>query len=122
MHLLHLANMHCLFLHAALLVVSIPFVKGLHLSEKCRDVEIPVSVSVPRYNIDVVMEDNWDAAALTSNLTRIDAGDPITSPLPIFKMISGPILSNFTIGATVCGGGSTVMILTHGIIESKSYV
>jgi hypothetical protein len=27
--------------------------------------------------------------------------------------------NNFTVGATLCGTGETILVLTHGIIESK---
>ncbi|KAF1972412.1 alpha/beta-hydrolase [Bimuria novae-zelandiae CBS 107.79] len=111
--------MHHRFWHLILVSIT-PYAQGIPNPSNCKDVEIPVPVSVPRFNIDVVVEDEWDTAALTSNLTRRDAGNT-TSPLPIAGMTPAPTPSNFTVAATLCGSGCTVLILTHGIIESKLY-
>lgn len=103
-----------------LLVSLAPLIQALPSTSHCQELQISVPVNVPRYNIDVMVKDDWDAAAVTSNLTRRDAGK-MTSPLPITGMTETPVASEFTIGATYCGNGSTVLILTHGIIESKLY-
>lgn len=87
----------------------------------CRDVTIPIAVNVHRYIIDATINDNWDAVALTLNLTRRDFGNS-TDPLPIAGMTAEPVESKFDIGATLCGRGGPMLILTHGIIESKLYV
>ncbi|KAI2635874.1 alpha/beta-hydrolase [Hypomontagnella submonticulosa] len=86
----------------------------------CRDVTIPIAVNVHRYIIDATINDNWDAVALTLNLTRRDFGNS-TDPLPIAGMTAEPVESKFDIGATLCGRGGPMLILTHGIIESKLY-
>ncbi|ORY56858.1 Alpha/Beta hydrolase protein [Pseudomassariella vexata] len=86
----------------------------------CREVEIPLTVSVPRFIVNITVQDNWDAAALTFTLTRRDSGSA-ADPIPIAGMTSDPVDSNFTIGATLCGTGGTTLVLTHGIIESKRY-
>jgi hypothetical protein len=104
-----------------LLVFLAPLIQAFPTASNCQELLIPVPVNVPRYNIDVTVKDDWDAAAVTSNLTRRDAGN-ITSPLPITGMTKEPVASGFIVGATYCGNGSTVLILTHGIIESKLYV
>ncbi|KAM0469353.1 hypothetical protein ACHAPX_010539 [Trichoderma viride] len=90
-------------------------------SENCRHIIIPVSVSVPRFELSTTIENNWDAAALTFNFTRRNAGSP-TAPLPIAGMTSTPVESNFTISANLCGTGKSILILTHGILESSLYV
>lgn len=86
--------------------------------ESCTETQIPVTVSAPRYDIDVVIHDNWDAAAFTFNLTSTAFGTAI-DPNPIAGNLSEPENSTFLIGATLCGQGGTVLISTHGIIESK---
>lgn len=87
----------------------------------CRDVTIPVSVNVKRYVIDATINDDWDVVALTLNLTRRDFGNS-SDPLPVAGMTAAPVESKFDIGATLCGRGGPMLILTHGIIESKLYV
>jgi hypothetical protein len=84
----------------------------------CKEVQIPVYVSVPRFIVNTTIEDDWDVVALASNLTQRDSGN-VTDPLPIAGTTSGPVASSFEIGAELCGLGSTVLVLTHGIIESK---
>lgn len=77
-----------------------------------------------RQNVDLThqatVNDDWDAASLTFNLTRRDSGFP-EDPLPIAGMTSGPVNSTYMIGATLCGTGGPTLVLTHGIIESKLY-
>ncbi|KAI2616838.1 alpha/beta-hydrolase [Hypoxylon sp. NC1633] len=86
----------------------------------CKELTIPITVDVPRFIIDATVEDDWDAVALTLNLTRRDFTN-LTDPLPVVGKTDGPVKSTFTVGATLCGTGSTMLILTHGIIESKLY-
>lgn len=86
----------------------------------CREINIPITVTVPRFILNTTIADDWDAAALTLNLTSRDVGTP-TDPIPIAG-ISAPVTSTYKIGATLCGTGETILVLTHGIIESKLYV
>lgn len=86
--------------------------------DTCSDMQIPVSVSEYRYIIDATVEDNWDAVQLTFNLTNQDFGKA-DDPNPIAGLTSSPVESTFSIGATLCGSGKTMLVLTHGIIESK---
>lgn len=116
----HLSTMHlsfALYLAAA----AWPLSGVVQASANCRQINIPVSVSVPRLELSTTIENNWDAAALTFNFTRRDAGSP-TAPLPISGMTSTPVESNFTISANLCGTGKSLLILTHGILESSLYV
>lgn len=87
-------------------------------SENCRHLNIPVSVSVPRLQLNTTIDSNWDAAALTFNFTRRDAGSS-TAPLPISGVTPTPVENDFTIGAELCGNGKSILILTHGILESS---
>src|ERR1700761_1091651 len=48
----------------------------------CNGIEIPITVSVPRFIINTTVKDNWDAATLTLNLTRRDFSTS-ADPLPI---------------------------------------
>lgn len=84
----------------------------------CQEVEIPITVAAPRFIINATIEDNWDAAALTFNLTRRDSGMS-SDPLPVAGVTSTSEESTYTIGATLCGNGGSMLVLTHGIIESK---
>ncbi|KAL7920005.1 Alpha/Beta hydrolase protein [Trichoderma austrokoningii] len=97
-----------------------PLSSAVQASRNCRHIHIPVSVSIPRLQIDTTIESNWDAAALTFNFTRRDAGSPV-APLPISGVTSTPVESNFVISANLCGNGKSVLILTHGILESSLY-
>lgn len=85
----------------------------------CTEIQLPISVSVPRFIINATIEDDWDAAALTFNLTRRDSA---TAAVLVSGSTSSPVNSTYTVGATLCGTGSTILVLTHGIIESKLYV
>lgn len=87
----------------------------------CKEVTIPVTVSVPRFIVTATVNDNWDVVALTLNLTRRDFTNP-TDPLPIAGTTAAPVESTFNVGATLCGTGGPMLILTHGIIESKLYI
>ncbi|RAK95935.1 alpha/beta fold hydrolase, partial [Aspergillus ibericus CBS 121593] len=92
-------------------------------SPGCDEVAIPVPVVAPRFIVNATVETNWDAVALTLNLTRRDSGTA-TDPWPIAgTTTTTAVASNFTIGATLCQGppGAPVLVLTHGIIESKLY-
>lgn len=84
----------------------------------CRELQLPISVSVPRFIVNATVKDDWDAVSLTFNLTRRDFFTP-ADPLPISGITPNAVDSTFQIGATVCGTGGPTLILTHGIIESK---
>lgn len=87
--------------------------------DSCYDLQIPVSVSEKRYNITATVDDDWDAAWLTLNLTRRDFVSSSDDPLPVAGETLSAVESSFTIGATFCGTGGPTLLLTHGIIESK---
>lgn len=87
---------------------------------QCSQIEIPVTVSEKRLILNITIKDDWDAAALTFNLTARDFGTP-DNPLPIVGETTSSVGSNYTIGATLCGTGGTILLTTHGIIESKLY-
>lgn len=73
-----------------------------------------------RFIINATIENNWDATSLTFNLTRRDSGTP-DDPLPIAGETTSAVESTYNIGATICGTGGPMLVLTHGIIESKLY-
>ncbi|KAI1760164.1 alpha/beta-hydrolase [Hypoxylon sp. FL1150] len=87
----------------------------------CKELTIPVTVNVQRFIIDAAIHDNWDAVALSLNLTRRDFTNSTDDPLPVVGNTAGPVESTFKVGATLCGTGGPTLILTHGIIESKLY-
>jgi pimeloyl-ACP methyl ester carboxylesterase len=87
---------------------------------QCSEIKIPVTISEKRSILDITINDNWDAAALTFNLTARDFGQP-DNPLPIASQTASAVESNYTLGATLCGTGATMLVTTHGIIESKLY-
>ncbi|KAM6476450.1 alpha/beta-hydrolase [Trichoderma sp. SZMC 28011] len=89
-------------------------------SAHCRDIQIPITVSQPRFIVTASLKDDWDVAALTLNLTRRDSGHS-ADPLPINGATSYDVKSTYTVGATLCGNGGPTLVLTHGIIESKLY-
>jgi len=84
----------------------------------CRDIKIPITISLPRLDIAISVENDWDATSLAFNLTRRDFTKP-TDPLPIEAQTPKPVKSTYTVAASLCGTGKTMLILTHGIIESK---
>lgn len=84
----------------------------------CQEVEIPITVLVPRFEVTTGIKDDWDAAALSFNLTRRDFTSP-ADPVPIASDMTEPRQSTYNISATICGKGDSVLVLTHGIIESK---
>ncbi|KAK9422272.1 putative Alpha/beta-hydrolase [Seiridium unicorne] len=84
----------------------------------CAEVQIPISVSVPRFIINTTIQDNWDATAFTFNLTRRDSA---IDAILVAGSTSSSINSTYTVGATLCGHGGPTLVLTHGIIESKLY-
>lgn len=84
----------------------------------CTEVQIPLTISEKRFPINATIRDNWDAVALTSNLTNRDFNTP-NDPLPIASGPENSITSNYTVAASLCGTGSTMIVTTHGIIESK---
>lgn len=88
---------------------------------QCSQIRIPVSVTEKRSILNTTIKDDWDAASLTFSLTARDFGNP-DDPLPITGETEFPVRSNYTVGATLCGTGGTVLVTTHGIIESKSCV
>lgn len=88
---------------------------------QCSPIRIPVPVTEKRSILNITVKDDWDAASLTFSLTARDFGKP-DDPLPITGETKLPVTSNYTVGATLCGTGGTVLVTTHGIIESKSYV
>lgn len=104
---------HLLTLGSAIAASALP----QHATPGCREVNITVTVTAPRFILNTTVNDNWDAAALTLNLTSRDVGSP-GDPIPIAGT-TAPVTSTYTIGATLCGTGGTMLILTHGIIESK---
>jgi hypothetical protein len=108
--------------HASILVVAViasplPFTAA----STCKDIEIPITVSAPRFVINATVNDNWDAATLTLNLTRRDFSTS-ADPLPISGNMTSAVESTYVVGATLCGTGGPMLVLTHGIIESKLYV
>ncbi len=42
----------------------------------CKEVNIPIKVSNPRFLLSTAVKDDWDATALTFNLTRRDFTSP----------------------------------------------
>lgn len=88
------------------------------IDSACTEVQIPISVASPRFYVNISVENNWDVASLTFNFTRRDSGKP-AAPLPISGSTPMPVESKFTVGATMCGTGEKLLVLTHGIIESK---
>ncbi|KAI1453931.1 alpha/beta-hydrolase [Annulohypoxylon moriforme] len=85
----------------------------------CKEIKVPVTVNVPRFIVNATIKDDWDVVALMLNLTRRDFTNP-TDPLPVAGMTAA-VESTFTVGATLCGTGGPLLVLTHGIIESKLY-
>ncbi|KAH8810725.1 Alpha/Beta hydrolase protein [Xylogone sp. PMI_703] len=87
----------------------------------CKEVKIPVTVNVPRFILSTSINDDWDTASLTLNLTTRDFANSSSDPLPVIGSTSKGVKSSYTIGGTLCGSGGTLLVLTHGIIESKLY-
>ncbi|PWY88895.1 alpha/beta-hydrolase [Aspergillus sclerotioniger CBS 115572] len=113
--------MHC-SLWLALTFSLGAFARPRGVSPGCAEVAIPIPVAVPRYIINATVQTDWDAVALTLNLTRRDSGT-VTDPLPVAGSTTAAVANNFTVAATLCQGppGAPVLVLTHGIIESKLY-
>lgn len=88
---------------------------------KCSQIQIPVTVAEKRSILNITIDDDWDAASLTFSLTARDFGKP-DDPLPITGETEFPVWGNYTVGANLCGTGDTILVTTHGIIESKSCV
>ncbi|KAF2108926.1 Alpha/Beta hydrolase protein [Lophiotrema nucula] len=110
-----------LFGSLILLLTAVGAISAYSSHSSCRDVQIPVTVSVPRFIINTTVEDNWDAVALSFNLTRRDSGQS-SDPLPIVGKTSQSVRSEYKVGVTLCGDERRpVLVLTHGIIESKKY-
>lgn len=88
---------------------------------QCSEIQIPVTVLEERSILNITIHDDWDAASLTFNLTAKDFGQP-DDPLPIAGETVSAVESKYTLGATLCGTGGTMLVTTHGIMESKLYV
>ncbi|PSR82874.1 Alpha/Beta hydrolase protein [Coniella lustricola] len=86
----------------------------------CSEVRIPLTISESRFDINATVRDNWDAVSLTFNLTSRVFNTP-DDPLPIAGGLGEKVTSNYTVAASLCGTGSTMIITTHGIIESRRY-
>lgn len=112
--------MHTLLLTLILAVAVTSSPLPSTIASICKNIEIPITVSVPRFIINTTVQDNWDAATLTLNLTRRDFSTSADS-LPISNNMTSEIESTYTVGATLCGTGGPLLVLTHGIIESKLY-
>ncbi|KAI0204122.1 alpha/beta-hydrolase [Astrocystis sublimbata] len=104
----------------ATMLAAVAFALPSHRYPTCREMQLPVSVSLPRFIINATVKDNWDAVSFTFNLTRRDSTSP-ADPLPISGITPNAVNSTYQVGATVCGHGGPTLILTHGIIESKLY-
>lgn len=89
------------------------------IDNQCSQFQIPVTVVEKRSILNITIKDDWDVASLTFSLTARDFGEP-NNPLPITGETELPVRSNYTVGATLCGTGATILVTTHGIIESKS--
>jgi hypothetical protein len=59
---------HLLTLGSAIAASALP----QHATPGCREVNITVTVTAPRFILNTTVNDNWDAAALTLNLTSRD--------------------------------------------------
>lgn len=94
-------------------------VRSTNLS--CSEVQIPVTVSETRFILITTIENDWDAVSFTFNLTSRALGNT-SDPSPVVGRTDSPVESKYTIGATLCGTGGAMLILTHGIIESKLQV
>lgn len=105
-----------LWLATAQIAVTAPGLTSRH--ESCSGINIPVTVSEKRYVLDTTVENDWDVVSLTFNLTAQNFGQP-DNPVPITGQTESAVTSNYSIGATICGTGSTLLVLTHGILESK---
>lgn len=105
-----------LWLATAQIAVTAPALNSRHGS--CYDLDIPVTVSEKRYILDTTIVNDWDAVSFTFNLTAQNFGQP-ENPVPITGQTASPVTSNYSIGASICGTGSTLLVLTHGILESK---
>lgn len=90
------------------------------ISSQCSQIQIPVTIFEKRSILDIIIKDDWDAASLTFDLTARNFGTS-DNPLPITGETGFAVESNYTVGATLCGTGGTILVTTHGIIESKSY-
>lgn len=104
------------------LVASIAVFTASELSRidsQCSQIQIPVTVVEKRSILDITIKDDWDVASLAFCLTSRDFGEP-NNLLPITGETELPVWSNYTVGATLCGAGGTILVTTHGIIESKS--
>lgn len=105
----------------ATVTTAAPALTPNDLGTQCRNIVIPITVSVPRYVVTSEIVDNWDVTSLVFNLTRRDIGYP-SDPLPVEDTLTEPRQSTYDISATFCGNSSAIIVLTHGIIESHKYV
>ncbi|KAI3400780.1 hypothetical protein diail_1989 [Diaporthe ilicicola] len=109
-----------LVLALAATINALPTSEISERNSQCSQIQIPVTVSERRSVLDIIIEDDWDAASLTFNLTSRSFNTP-DNPLPIVGETASSVASNYIIGASLCGTGGTVLVTTHGIIESKLY-
>lgn len=113
--------MHILLLFGIAATATALSASGTGGPSVCSDVQIPVTVSEKRFILNTTVENDWDAVSFIFNLTSRSLATPF-DPLPIAGQTDSAVESNYSIGATLCGTGGTMLILTHGIIESKLQV
>lgn len=91
-------------------------------TNNCHDLTIPVTVTSPRYLLNITIENNYDAEDFTVNISRRDSATA-------FNPISGntSATASYSIGATYCtpakptAKASTVLVLTHGLGIDRRY-
>lgn len=102
-------------------ITGLPTLDFSEIHSQCSQLTIPVSVFEEKSILNITIKDDWNAASLTFNLTARDFGTS-GNPLPIAGETAFAAESNYTVGATLCGAGGTMLVTTHGIIESKLHV
>lgn len=102
-------------------ITALPTLNFSEIHSQCSQLKIPVSVFEERSILNITIQDDWNVASLTFNLTARDFGTS-GNPLPIAGETAFAAESNYTVGATLCGTGGTMLVTTHGIIESKLHV
>ncbi|KAJ5307542.1 alpha/beta-hydrolase [Penicillium atrosanguineum] len=110
-------------MHASFLLLAISAAGSWALPSSrasCRELNIPIPVTVPRFIINATVENDWDVVDLVFNLTRRDLGTS-ADPLSLLNYVTADEENTYMIGATLCGTGETMLVLTHGILESKLY-
>lgn len=109
-----------LFLAAGTALVALA--AAAKTSSSCREFLIPVNLEAEQYDLDLVINTNWDVEDYIFNSTRRDS-------LETFNPIVGSRLVNVshTIGATFCtprlrtNASETLLILTHGSMVDRRY-